>query len=391
MVCPRKILVAVAMLAVALPAFAADSAGASNVDLAALANAQAARQSLAGARALAQAQRGVTTAGSARPQEVYLSASHAYPPSCFPDGLPFGSQLLPGFHGYNLQTVQGFLLPGDPLSTTAGEPAYSELVTVSVWQVDCSGGTSATVIEIDRPSTASLTLYPIFPYITYTQGTLTATPPRLPADPNTFFSDTAPASPLYASNIWVLDKYQGQVAAPNFNQAFTLTVNNLTGGEHTFTFPAYLPPTSPLPLEISGYVSGPYYQPGKGGEGMLVQVYDNGDRLTRTFAATWYTFDATGVPFWLYAQASFSIFDSSQNVTTQLNSVPVYYQTGGGFAGNFTSSHQNSWGTMNVSFPNCSSMKFTYNGAATQVTGGPSGTGTQTWTRIANINGLVCQ
>ena len=41
-------------------------------------------------------------------------------------------------------------------------------------------------------------------------------------------------------------------------------------------------------------------------------------------------------------------------------------------------------------FPDCNTMKFTYNGHTDAQTNGPGGSGTRTWTRLANINSLVC-
>jgi len=357
---------------IALPVFAANDSTTSKIDLTALAKAQATHQILSlAAHQNAQAQ--VT------PKAIFANPSRAYPPSCLGDGLPLGGQ----GSGINLQTAQ-VTLPGDPLSTDSNEQAYSETVTISVWRVACSGAVSATVVEIDRPSTASATYYPVFPSIYIIQGG-TDFAPRLPEDENTFYSDTAVAAPLYGSSIWVFENYFGISSPPNYNQAFTVYIDNLMGGTPlSMNFPAYTAPAA-APMEISGYISGPWYQPGKGGEGILVQVYDNGDEATRTFAATWYTFDSLGIPFWLYAQTSVNIG------ATAVNNAPVYYQTGGGFAGNFVSSNQYPWGTMSVSFPNCNSMVFTYSGSTPQVTGGPAGHGTLTWTRLANINGLACQ
>ena len=146
-------------------------------------------------------------------------------------------------------------------------------------------------------------------------------------------------------------------------------------------------PAAFLPMAVNGYLTGSWYDPTHGGEGMLTQVYDKGDGLNRTFFAAWYTFDQGGLPFWLVAQADFPIG------TTQLQNVQVLYATGGGFAGHFTPPIQrNVWGTMNVSFPDCQHIKFDYNGSTGTVQGGPGGSGTGVvWTRLGNINSLNCQ
>ena len=52
-------------------------------------------------------------------------------------------------------------------------------------------------------------------------------------------------------------------------------------------------------LPIDGYMSSAWYDPAHGGEGLMVQIYDNADDATRTLFAAWYTYDANGIPFWL--------------------------------------------------------------------------------------------
>ncbi len=154
-------------------------------------------------------------------------------------------------------------------------------------------------------------------------------------------------------------------------------------------------PSATNPLEISGYVSGPWYEPNHGGEGMLIEVYDNGDQATRTFAATWYTFDKLGLPYWLVGQATIPIQGTASGQTNgyQVINAPVVYVSGGGFAGNFTPPvTSNPWGKMSFSFSDCNTLNFSYNGASSgNAPDGPSGSGTRQWSRLANISGLVCQ
>ncbi len=144
-------------------------------------------------------------------------------------------------------------------------------------------------------------------------------------------------------------------------------------------------PAASQPLPINGYLSGSWYDPTHSGEGILTQVYDV-DGKTRIFAATWYTFDSAGIPFWLVAQGTFNVG------ATSIPNMAVTYRTGGGFAGNFTPpAPLQTWGTMSVSFPSCQKMTFTYSGSAGAVNGGPAGTGSKTFSRIGSINSLGCQ
>ncbi|MGH8122531.1 MAG: hypothetical protein ACREPT_07140 [Rudaea sp.] len=374
---------------------AADNIKVLTLNTAALHAAVAARQVHASAaRQRAQA---VTIAASAL-SGGYANPYRAYPPSCLADGLPaFTAGSDPNARQTTL-TLAGYDDSGNPVSETD---------TFTLWRVPCSGGVSATLLEIDRPSVSDSFMF--FPSIVLTNASNVQYPPRLPQDPNTVYSDTPPAGELSFSSVYAFDYFYGDSTAdaPDFNQAFTLSIDTLTqdsGGNEiigTLGVPAYSPatfnnyPSASNPLEISGYVSGPWYDSTHSGEGMLIEVYDNGDHATRTFAATWYTFDNLGLPFWLVTSAKIPIQGTAAGVSNgyQIINAPVQYVTGGGFAGNFTPPvTRNAWGTMSFSFPGCNTLNFSYNGATgSNINNGPSGNSTRLWTRLANINGVVCQ
>jgi hypothetical protein len=117
----------------------------------------------------------------------------------------------------------------------------------------------------------------------------------------------------------------------------------------------------------------------------MIQVFDNSDNATRTLFAAWYTYDQNGLPFWIAAQGV-----AAYGSTTFAN-VPVYYYTGGGFAGNFTSVTSNNWGTMSFTFPSCGTVNITYSGQTDPSIGGPTGSGSRTFTRLADVNALNCE
>ena len=348
----------------------------------------------------------VVKAGTIAGPIPFANPNRAYPPSCLPDNLPeFTSGSDP-----NAQQLQ--------LTTPIFDPAtnkydLTETDVYIVWRVPCSGGFSAVLLEIDRPtgSQNNGTVYPIFPSL-YTSNGNGSLYPRSPNDPNTVYSDTLPYSPIYNDkNIYVLDIYLNTPASSfNYNQAFALSIDTLLPNSSgtgditgTINVPAYNPasfnnyPSAANPMEISGYVSGPWYDHTHGGEGMLIEVYDNGDHATRTFAATWYTFDNLGLPFWLATNATLPLPSATQSAgatnSYQVINAAVQYITGGGFAGNFTPPiTRNAWGTMSFSFADCNTLNFSYNGATgANFTGGPAGNSTRQWTRLAGINGLVCQ
>ncbi len=359
-------------------------------------NPVAAEQARASAQAAMSASRAAfarAVRGSSRPSDVVANPFRAYPHSCLADsyGLPFGANDIPPGPAPFQTTL---LLPGNRLSNDAAEQNYTETVTITLWRIPCSPDVngipqSAVVFEIDRPcgQCGTTSLYPTFPLVEVTQGLNSNITVRLAEDQNTWFSSTYVDSPIFASSTWVLENFYGSSVQFDFNQAFSIAF------DRTFQWdvPAYNPaqyPTASQPLPISGYMTSNWYSPGHGGEGMLTQVFENpgSNPPTRTFTAAWYTFDKSGLPFWLFAQGA---FDVGARTT---GPVDTYYPTGGTFAGapgpgaTFVR-----WGTVTFSFPDCNHMAFTFNGNADAVNGPTSnGTESRTWLRIANVNSIVC-
>ncbi|MBS0568551.1 MAG: hypothetical protein JSS59_14220 [Proteobacteria bacterium] len=345
------------------------------------------------------------------PNELTASSYRAYPASCFSDTLPNPSNTIQPLPVVPTGTLYSRTVT---LYEKNGTQDSSEDVTITIFRVACSssgdtlsynpdgGYAGATLMRIQRQNQyeGDSKLYPQFPDIRIAQGSITFDNPnftdyvRVATEPNTVLADTTVGSAIINSTTYVLEDY----ASPTlgffyFNHAFTIRFDNgYTGGRVTINVPDYAPtaqtyPAAYKPMAINGYLTGSWSVPGHGGEGMLTQVFDNGDGATRTFFATWYTFDNLGLPFWLTAQTSFPIG------TTQLTNVPVYYVTNGGFAQNYTKATSNTWGTMNISFPDCMHIKFEFNGSTGAVQGGPGGVSTAplVWTRLGSINSLACQ
>jgi hypothetical protein len=377
------------------PAFAADTTASRatpgrNPAAAEQARASVQAASVAARNAAGQARLAARGAGGAN--ESFANPYRAYPPSCLnnPLALQYGLGGDP-----NALTAQVVLF-GDPVQCLAGGNAnecnYFETDTVTLWRVPCSGNQSAVLLEIDRPANLDgiSTLYPTIPGIYVAQGNKSLFI-RFTDDPNTFFGTTFANSPLIYSNIYVLENFFGGATQFDYDQAFTLFVDNFSGNAPIqFPLGAYNKANyaaAALALPISGYMSTNWFDPNHSGEGILVQVYDNGDNATRTFTAAWYTFDGFGLPFWLYAQGTINIGDRSTG------NVDTFYATNGGFAGNFGATATfTKWGTINVSFPDCSHMSFSYVGNTDAQTNGPGGSGTRSgWIRLANINSLTCE
>ncbi|MDR3389992.1 MAG: hypothetical protein P4L92_23390 [Rudaea sp.] len=324
-----------------------------------------------------------STSAGAQPAETFVNVDRAYPPSCLNSPLAFG------MYANDPNAIQAQItLYGDPLGDST-EAAYSEVDTITLFRVPCSAGTSATLLEIDRPSGTTASLYPIFPNISVQQGNNNLYI-RLTDDPNTFFATVYSFSPIFASDVYVLENIYGGATQFDYNDAFTLTVDNLNTNDSaeftTFNLAAYNPaqyPAASQPLPISGYMSTNWSSQTQTAEGIVLQVYDNRDGASRTLAFAWFTYDDLGLPFWLYGQASFTIGGTS--VTAQ-----TVYFTNGTFAGTTSNVAQHNWGTVTFTFPDCAHMNIVYNGDASAVNG-PKGSGSAQFVRVADVNGLVCQ
>jgi len=355
----------------------------------------------AGAKALGQN----TYPGSPTPNPY-----RTYPPSCAAYPLPDA----PSGPTDQIYSRQMPFWTRDP----NGNPLSPEIVTVTIWRIACSSGgsvtpynstgnfyNSMTFLRVDRSSANDnhSDYYPTFPWLQTNQGGLAwgnqAANVRAASEPNTVEADGPYDAPIISSTTYVLENYNANPAFYHeYNDAFTLSINPGLGsadpGTQLFDIPAYNPgsasnpayPDAFNPLPIDGYMSTSWYSPDHGGEGMTVQVYDNGpsDTGNRTFAAGWYASDATGRPFWLLAQGTVPVGATSVQTT-------AYYTNGGGFAGSAGNATVNTWGTVTFSFQDCNHMHFTYNGQTDAATAGPSGSGSRDWIRVANENGLGCE
>jgi hypothetical protein len=318
--------------------------------------------------------------------EVFANPYSAYPPSCLVDGVP-----LNGFNSAGASDIeQGTMtLLGDPAQCLAGGNAaecnYQETVTVTLYHLDCSGGKSVSILEFARPSTASTTLYPTLPLVSVTQGTKSLNI-RYADDPNTVLTTTYANQPLAASDSFVLENFYAGSTQFDYNQAYTLTLTNTEGHGLQFPMPAYAAPTNPDAMEISGYMSTNWSNPNENGEGMVLQVYDDGDHATRTLTFAWFTYDKNGMPLWLYGQTTLPI-------GAKLITAPTVYFQGGSFAPPSASGTvaNHAWGFVTFTFPDCGHMNIAFNSTANPPAPIPSGQGSRVYTRVADVNGLVCQ
>jgi len=325
----------------------------------------------------------------------------AYPPSCLADPLPTAKS--GPFTQFQMQ-----LYTRDSL----GNAVTPETVTITLWRMACSssgnltpyntdhGSNAALLMRIDRDSTVDGhgDVYPTFPSLYSNQSNSTGNLVRAAMEPNTVVSDGPYDAPVIVSTTYVLENYPyANSGFTYFDYDFTLVIDpvfdSTCTGCQSVDVRGYQPTQQDYPaafanLPIDGYMSSAYFDPAHGGEGFVLEVYDNPGGTTRTVFAAWYTYDPLGIPFWLTAQGTVQVGANA------MTGAPVYYFTDGGFAGDFgATSTIHNWGTMSMSWAHCNKLDFTFNGATdpSVVASGPSGSGTRTWVRLSDINGLNCE
>ncbi|MEO7934924.1 MAG: hypothetical protein ABIR27_01570 [Dokdonella sp.] len=336
-----------------------------------------------------------TSVNSATPALPRRNPIAAYPSSCLADPLP--DQTSGPTYGQNVSLAA--------MNLNTGQVDSTEIVTIKVWRVACSTGVgqpfnSATLMRINRNST-SQTIYPLFPGIRVSQGTIGFTDSdypeniaRVAIEPNTVISDTLADTPILNDMTFVLENYDStQTSVFDFNSSFSLRFDNFFSSNNVsyINVPAYNPTTQTYPaafqnLPISGYMSSNWYDPAASGEGIVLQIYERpNEPQTLVVSYSWSAYDPSGVPFWLFGQV-----DIARGANTATS--PIAYRTGGGLGGNSGSAGAPIiWGSATVSFPDCNHMTFTYASNPGLPAGIPTGSGTRTWLRIEDINGLACQ
>jgi hypothetical protein len=334
------------------------------------------------------------------PNEIIANQDRAYPASCLQAPLLLDLYANDPAAVHKNVTLSGDAYNGD----NAAESTYTETDAVTLFRVPCSGGTSALLIEIDRPSNLDgvTTLYPVYPLVYVTLSDESPYPLRTPPDPNTYYSDNVAGTPLYNSNVFVIENTYGSDVQIDFNQALDITFYNLLDQSNsnfdseTLDVPAYNPslyPAASQPLPITGYLTGTWYDSAHSGEGIQTEIGEVGTAAAQRFVSvSWYTYDSTGTPYWLIGSGLINL-DPTTFVAPNNATVTLGYNSGGGFAGNFgAKATQALWGTINVSFPDCNTMTFNYATTGTGIpTGVPVGSGTKTWKRLTQVNGLTCQ
>ena len=305
-----------------------------------------------------------------------MSPWQAYPASCVSSSMmdDGGGMMMSSFgptwtSRVELPTVNG------PFSGPVG----TEFVTFTFWRMPCSGGRSALLGRVARDHAGFPA--PVFGGMFGSQGSYSHQMLRISRDPNTMWSDVT-GMPIMTGFDFVIENSSDYQI--DFSQSMGLSINGMS--TVSMMIPAYDSasyPSAQLPMQMSGYMTGNWFDPNHSGEGLQVEVGETSS-TGRYMIFAWYTFDSNGRPFWLFGQGGFNAGDRSANVT-------MAYAMGGGFAGGFGAAAANAhWGTLVVQFPDCKTMQFSYQADSGLPVDVPHGSGSRTWTRLTAVNGLGC-
>lgn len=306
-----------------------------------------------------------------------MSPWQAYPASCVSNSMMDdrgGMMMQPGSGPTWTSSV---VLP--TVNDAFSGPVGSETVTFSMWRVPCSGSKSALMGRVVRSHSGLPE--PVFGTMFVSQGGYSHQAVRIARDANTMYSDMTGAPFMNGFDFVVENGADYQI---DYSQGMQLSISGKPNV--SMMIPAYDPTqysTASMPMMMSGYMTGNWYDAAHGGEGAQVEVGATSS-TGRYMTFAWYTFDAKGLPFWLFGMGSFNAGDRLVNVTMD-------YMSGGGFAGNFMGATNAPWGSVTVQFPDCHTMQFSYQSNAGLPTTMPHGSGSRTWTRLTSINGLECQ
>jgi len=303
----------------------------------------------------------------------------AYPPSCLSVNL---SNYLNGT--YPIIAFRPVVASEIPASRSFS----LETLNAVIQRVPCEAGRSAVLLYVSRQATANPNALALIPVATVAQGPISNQPIRLAREPNTIVS-TAIFSPITTDATFVLENIVGQPRI-DFDKPFTLTLQDfdvapiavLVGAYNSAQYP------SSSPMAISGYHAGNWFDALHSGEGAQTEVLEIGAPNTpnnRVMTFAWYTYDLSGVPFWLFGAGVFSQGQKSV-------SIGMSYSYNGGFAGNFGAAAAGAaWGNVSVQFVDCNTMQFTYQSDTGLPSGVPLGSGSKTWTRASSISGVTCR
>jgi len=290
--------------------------------------------------------------------------------------------LLAALPGGGLDEISVNCLPA-PITTTPVGPTWTFEVQTSAsarvrgtaWRQPCSGNDAQFI----------LTLQPLqgTPFVCGSDMEISIGAARtddifLDVNPNDGVG-TNFCGNLATTTSFVLHEFDSAFAFDD-DAAFTLVYESDFGPDASSAIPAYnatlYPGGGGTSAAIAGKYSGSYYAAARNGEGVLVEIGTIGTR--RVLFLTWYTY-FQGQQRWLVGSV-----DLAAGATSA--SVPLVLTSGGQFGAAFDPGQVSvtPWGSVNVQFPSCSSMRF-------QWTDNSGASGLYNYSRgLESLDGVPC-
>ena len=161
-----------------------------------------------------------------------------------------------------------------------------------------------------------------------------------------FFIDTVSGwAPAYES---------GMLMNPlQYNQAWTLEIEDSLTGVWVANIPAYNNLLRPDRMALTGRLSGNWVIPGIPDQGFVLAFEESASEAAGVFFLSWYTYDAQGKPLWLTG-SNFYALDSAGEVSFE-----ILFVTNGQFMGaKLADRHIVGTGTLRAI--NCNDLRLTY-------------------------------
>ncbi|UXI69317.1 hypothetical protein [Tahibacter amnicola] len=174
-------------------------------------------------------------------------------------------------------------------------------------------------------------------------------------------------------------------AAADINGPITIKIDSGVDTPRMLTMPAYVPTAEILQARpLDSFVAGHYFDPAHPGEGIIVESIGSPDAQGNSYLRfTWLTYDRKGDPFWLAG-------GDSVNARARSARLPAVRLTGGRFGGQTTGVSPIRWGTVEVSFPDCNTLRLSYASDPSNDPAVPQGTGQLEWKRLSKPSGHAC-
>ncbi|UXI69316.1 hypothetical protein [Tahibacter amnicola] len=185
----------------------------------------------------------------------------------------------------------------------------------------------------------------------------------------------------YVNNDYILEPTIG----PDLNGPVTIRVDTLVAEPVYVTLPAYVPTEEVLqPRPLDSFVAGHYYDAAHPGEGIVIESIGTPDAAGHTYLRyVWFTYDKNGHPFWLTGGDTVDPHSRSTRL-------PAVHLRGGRFAGRANAAPPVPWGTVEMSFPDCNTLRLSYASSGSADPAIPQGSGTLEWKRLGKPADHAC-